>query len=313
MVTFKRWWRTKFGLALGVLLAVAVIGGCAGQATPAATTAPPATKQAATAAATAVASPAKAPAATQAATKPATKVSGEVTVFAAASLTEAFGKIGAAFEAANPGAKVVFNFAGSSALRTQLSQGARADVFASADEVNMEKAIKDGSIAGDPKVFVRNRLVIITPAQQKVEVKEPKDLAKPGLKLVIAQKEVPVGNYSRQSFDKMEQDASFGSGFAAKVLANVVSEEANVKAVATKVQLGEADAGVVYSTDVTPAIRAQVKVIEIPEGFNLIARYPIAIVKGASNQAAAQAFIDYVFSPAGQAELKSHGFLSGIN
>jgi molybdate transport system substrate-binding protein len=136
------------------------------------------------------------------------------------------------------------------------------------------------------------------------------DLAKPGVKLVLTNKEVPVGNYSRQALAKMSQDAAFGSDFATRVLANLVSEETNVKQVVAKVQLGEADAGIVYSSDVTPAVRGAVKVLAIPEPFNVIAQYPIAVVRDAPNAAGARAFIDYVLSPAGQAILTKHGFLA---
>ncbi len=236
-------------------------------------------------------------------------VKGELTIFAAASLADAFQELGTSVERANPGSKVTFSFAGSSALRTQLGQGARADVFASADEANMQGAQKDGSIAGEPRIFARNRLVIITPAQQKVDVARPQDLARPGLKLVIGQKDLPAGNYARQVFAKMDRDPSYGSGFAERALANVASEESNVKQIVSKVQLGEADAGVVYSTDVTPAVRSEVKVITIPDDLNVIARYPVALVKVAANQDGAKAFVGYLLSPAGQAVLERHGFI----
>ncbi|MHB0876630.1 MAG: molybdate ABC transporter substrate-binding protein [Anaerolineae bacterium] len=233
----------------------------------------------------------------------------ELTVFAAASLTDTFTSLGAAFEGANPGCRVIFNFAGSSVLRTQLSQGAQADLFASADEANMQRAQEDGIIAGEPRVFARNSLVIITPAQSEVGIARPQDLANPDIRLVIGQEDLPAGNYARQILAKMDQDPSYGAGFSDKVLANVVSEENSVKSIVAKVQLGEADAGIVYATDVTPAVRAQVKVVAIPEALNVIASYPIALVKGSANAARAQAFIDSLLSAAGQAELEKHGFM----
>jgi molybdate transport system substrate-binding protein len=238
------------------------------------------------------------------------RIQGQLTVFTAASLTEAFKEMGANIEQANPGTKVTFNFAGSPTLRTQLAQGARADVFASADEPNMQGAQKEGTIAGEPRLFVRNQLVAIVPAANPAQVMRLHDLAKPGLKLVLTNKEVPVGNYSRQALTKMSQDAAFGSEFATRVLATLVSEETNVKQVVAKVQLGEADAGIVYSSDVTPAGRGAVQMLAIPEPFNVIARYPIAVVRDAPNAAGARAFIDYVLSPAGQAILTKHGFLA---
>jgi len=238
------------------------------------------------------------------------RIQGQLTVFTAASLTDAFKEMGANIEQANPGTKVIFNFAGSPTLRTQLAQGARADVFASADEPNMQGAQKEGTIASEPQLFVRNQLVAIVPAANPAQVMRLQDLAKPGVKLVLTNKEVPVGNYSRQALTKMSQDAAFGAEFATRVLANLVSEETNVKQVVAKVQLGEAHAGIVYSSDVTPAVRGAVKVLAIPEPFNVIAQYPIAVVREAPNAPGAQAFIDYVLSPAGQAILTKHGFLA---
>jgi molybdate transport system substrate-binding protein len=238
------------------------------------------------------------------------RLQGELTIFTAASLTDAFKEMGANIEQANPGTKILFNFAGSPTLRTQLAQGARADVFASADEPNMQGAQKEGSIASEPRIFVRNQLVAIVPAANSAQVMRLQDLAKSGVKLVLTNKEVPVGNYSRQVLTKMSQDAAFGAEFATRVLANLVSEETNVKQVVAKVQLGEADAGIVYASDVTPAVRGAVQMLAIPESFNVIARYPIAVVREAPNAAGARAFIDYVLSPAGQAILTKHGFLA---
>jgi len=238
----------------------------------------------------------------------ASRLQGDLTVFAAASLTDAFKEIGANLQRANPGVKAAFNFGGSPTLRTQLAQGARADIFASADQSNMQGAQRDGTIAGDPRTFAQNKLTLIVPAANPAGIARLQDLGKSGVKLVLAQKDVPVGNYARQSFAKMAQDASFGSGFADQVQKNVVSDEANVKDVVAKVQLGEADAGVVYQTDVTPSVRGAVKMIDIPDQFNVIALYPIAVVKGAPNADGAAAFIDYVLSPAGQGVLAKYGF-----
>jgi molybdate transport system substrate-binding protein len=237
------------------------------------------------------------------------KIDGTTSVFAAASLTDAFNEMGKALETANPGAKVTFNFAGSQQLRTQIQQGTRADVFASADEKQMQGAQQDGTIASEPQAFVHNKLVVIVPAKDQAGINEAKDLAKPGIKLILAQKDVPVGNYTRQSLDKMSQDPAYGSDFSTKVLANLVSEETNVKAVVSKVQLGEADVGFVYSSDVTPAVRDAVKIIEIPDQFNVIANYPIATVKDGQNASGSQAFIDYVLSLAGQETLRKYGFI----
>ncbi|MBX6772911.1 MAG: molybdate ABC transporter substrate-binding protein [Chloroflexi bacterium] len=236
-------------------------------------------------------------------------LSGQVTVFAAASLTDAFQEIAQQFQSQHPRVTFTFNFAGSPTLRTQLAQGAKADVFASADEPNMQGAIQDGTIAGQPQIFARNALVIIVPADNTADITGLKDLAKSGVKLVIEQKDVPAGNYARQVLANASKDPGYGSDFSTRVLANTVSEETNVKSVLSKVALGEADAGFVYRTDVTPDYRSKVKIINIPDQFNVIARYPIALVMNAPNAQAGQAFIDYVLSPAGQAVLQKWGFL----
>src|SRR4029079_9697625 len=138
-------------------------------------------------------------------------------------------------------------------------------------------------------------------------VTEPKDLENPGLKVVVAAEDVPVGQYTRQMLDNMSADSDYGSDFRSQVEANFVSQESDVKQVVAKVQLGEADAGVVYVTDVTADVQEDVMFIEVPEELNVIAEYPIALVTN-GDAAVGQAFIDYVLSPAGQAVLEAHGF-----
>ena len=228
-------------------------------------------------------------------------MTGEITVFAAASLTDAFQEIARAFQQRYPGTTVSFNFAGSSQLRTQLAQGAKADVFASADWKNMHGAQQDGTIASEPRVFVWNEPVVVVPATNPAGISTLADLAEPGVRLVLAAKDVPIGNYARQILEKASQDPQYGSDFADRVLANVVSEETNVKAAIAKVALGEADATFVYRTDATtPDMRDKVKIIEIPSQLNITAEYPIAVVKNAPNPSGAQAFVDFVLSPEGQ-------------
>ena len=229
-----------------------------------------------------------------------------LTVDAAASLTAAFGDIGKAFEAANPGTKVAFNFAGSQLLRTQIEQGAPVDVFASADARNMDP-LKSEGLVGAAQVFTRNRLVVITPRSNPPGVKELQDLAKPGLKLDIADASVPVGNYTLQMLDKLSLDSAYGGAFKTRVLARVVSKENDVKQVVSKVSLGEADAGVVYTTDAQAALD-KLNVIDIPDRFNVVAVYPIAVVKSSANPARAHKFVDYVLSADGQAILEKYGF-----
>lgn len=235
-------------------------------------------------------------------------VSGDVTVFAAASLTDAFEEIGDAFEAANEGVSVEFNFAGSQALRTQLEQGAPADVFASANDPQMDLAGEAGEIAGEAVEFAHNVLVVIVPGSNEAGIETLEDLARPGLKIVLAQPEVPAGQYSRAFLDAASADGALGADYGDRVLANVVSEETNVRQVVTKVQLDEADAAIVYASDVTAEIADDLTVIEIPERLNQIASYPIAMTKEAGNPSAAAAFIDFVLSSEGEAILAAHGF-----
>jgi molybdate transport system substrate-binding protein len=218
---------------------------------------------------------------------------GELKVFAAASLTTAFGKLGEQFTAANGGTKVTFNFAGSPALATQIQQGAPADVFASADVPNMDK-VRD--LVGDPQVFASNLLQIVVEEGNPKGVKGLEDLARGDLKVVLTAPEVPAGRYAGQALDQ------------AGVTVKPVSLEENVKAVVSKVSLGEADAGIVYVTDVT-AGGDKVEGVDIPTGQNVVATYPIATVKASKSQDKAQAFMDLVRSAEGQQVLESYGFL----
>ena len=227
------------------------------------------------------------------------------TVFAAASLTDAFNEIGAAFQAAHPGVAVKSSFAGSQTLRTQIEQGATADIFASANQTEMNTLITDTLVDKNaPQIFLTNKLVVVLPPADPAGLSTLQDLAKPGLKLVLAADTVPVGKYARQALDQM--DASFGAGFKDKVLANVVSNENDVKQVVAKVQLGEADAGIVYTSDAIAA--PALKSIEIPPDLNVVAKYPIAPLLKSANADLANQFIGYVLSPDGQAILKKWGF-----
>jgi molybdate transport system substrate-binding protein len=217
----------------------------------------------------------------------------EIKVFAAASLTAAFTELGPQFTAADGGTRVSFNFAGSQALATQIQQGAPADVFASADVPNMDK-VRD--LVGDPQVFAGNLLQIVVEKGNPKGVKGLDDLAGSDLKVVLAAEEVPAGKYAKQILDR------------AGVSVRPVSREDNVKAVVTKVSLGEADAGIVYVTDVT-AGGDKVEGVDIPEEQNVVATYPIATVKASKAQDKAQAFMDLVRSDLGQQVLENHGFL----
>jgi molybdate transport system substrate-binding protein len=237
-------------------------------------------------------------------------LSGSLIVFAAASLTDAFTEIGEAFKAANPEVDVEFSFLGSSALRTQIEEGAPADVFASANTAQMQPLV-DAGLAGEPTIFVHNSLIVIAPSDNPAGLNTLADLKNSGLKLVLAAEEVPVGGYARDMLLNAEADPAYGAGFSEAVLANLVSNEANVKQVVAKVQLGEADAGVVYGSDVTPSVAPDLHTVEVPDAINVIADYPIATLTDAGNTEVAQAFVDFVLGTAGQTILAKWGF-SGV-
>jgi molybdate transport system substrate-binding protein len=233
---------------------------------------------------------------------------GEIVVYAASSLTDAFQEIAAGFQDERPGAEVTFSFGGSPTLRAQLQEGARADLFASADHEQMALAVESGLVVGRVRTFARNSLVLIAPRDNPGRIGGPRDLSRASLKVVLANEAVPAGAYARRSIAAMEHDAAFGPGFVEAVLSNVVSLESNVKQVVAKVELGEADAGIVYASDVTPSVAPGLDVIPIPPAFNVAAEYPIALLKEARNPETAEAFIDYVLSSAGQMILRKHGF-----
>jgi molybdate transport system substrate-binding protein len=232
---------------------------------------------------------------------------GDLTIFAAASLTDAFAAIEQELEAANPNLSITYNFAGSQALVTQLEEGAQADVFASANVSQMDAALAAGLVAGAPLPFTHNRLAIVTPADNPADIQSAADLGKDGVLLVLAQPEVPAGRYARESVCLMATDnATYGAGFVEQVAANVVSEEEDVRDVLAKVALGEADAGVVYVSDAVAA-GDQVHVVEIPDEVNAIATYPVAILAG-GDEALGSAFVSYLLSEEGQAMLERYGF-----
>lgn len=225
----------------------------------------------------------------------------EVLVFAASSLTEAFGETGRRFEHANPTATVRFVFGPSDALAAQINNGAPADVFASASETWM-KAVHDQPPGVRAEgAFARNRLVIITPPDDPARISLLEDLGEPGVKLVLAAEDVPAGTYAREALD--------GVGVAGQAEANVVSNEEDVKAVVQKVVLGEADAGIVYVTDLTTDVESSVRAVPIPRADNVIATYPIAVVASSEHATPAGTFVAYVRSPDGQEVLRSYGFL----
>lgn len=226
-------------------------------------------------------------------------------VYAAASLTDAFNELGKAFAVEHPGVVVAFNFGGSQNLRTQIEQGAPADVFASANPKEMDTLVTGNFVeASAPKVFLTNQLIVILPKDNPAGIASLEDLRKPGLKLVLAAEEVPAGRYARQILENL--NAQFGADYKDKVLANVVSNEDNIRQAVTKVQLGEADASIVYISDAvaTPDLQK----IEIPTEVNVLAEYPIAALAQSKNSELAEEFIAFVLSVDGQAILEKWGF-----
>ena len=218
-----------------------------------------------------------------------------LTVFAAASLTAAFTELGDAFTAENPDAEITFNFAGSSDLVAQITEGAPVDVFASADLANMAELIDAGLAADDPAVFATNLAEIIVETGNPTGITVVADLADGDLVVVQCAPEVPCGSYAEQIFAN------------AGVEVTPASFEENVKAVVTKVVLGEADAGIVYRTDVIAA-GADADGVTIGDDLNVVAEYPIVSIADGSNPAGARAFIEFVLSPAGREILAAFGF-----
>jgi molybdate transport system substrate-binding protein len=225
-----------------------------------------------------------------------------ITVLAAASLTEAFEWIGPRFEAEHPGIIVRFSFGPSDGLAAQIQAGAPADVFASASPTWMDAVARDPGVSGRVD-FARNRLVLVTPADDPAGIDSIQDLANPDVDLVLAAEGVPAGDYAREVL----HDA----GVATPALANVVSNEEDVKGVLQKVLLGEADAGIVYVTDVTAQVRGRVREVPIPDSLNVVATYPIAVVAGGSHPRVAREFVGFVSGTAsgGAAILHRFGFL----
>jgi molybdate transport system substrate-binding protein len=231
----------------------------------------------------------------------------QITVYAAASLTDAFRELAPLMERGSAPARVRYNFAGSQQLAVQLELGARADVFASADQHWMAYVQQRRLTAGAPRIFAHNRLVAILPRSNRARIHQLQDLARQGVKLVVGAEAVPIGRYTREMIRRLDGRAGFPPGYGDRVLANVVSQEENVKSVVAKVQLGEADAGIVYRSDVTPRLARSLAVLEIPEDANVVASYPVAVLKGSREPAAAEAFLALLLGPEGRRALARHG------
>lgn len=225
-------------------------------------------------------------------------------VFAASSLNEAFHEMAAAFESASPDTEVVLVFAGSQVLRLQIEQGARADIFVSANPGHMESLNREGLVS-EGRVLAENELVVIVPPDNPAGLETFGDLASVE-SLVIGTENVPVGAYTREALRRAETSGGL-PGFEAAVMGRVVSEESNVRLVRAKVELGEADAAIVYRTDAVPG---RVRTVRVPPRVNVRARYLIGVVAGARNPAGAERWVGFVSSPEGRRILSRHGFLA---
>ena len=230
-----------------------------------------------------------------------------LSIFAAASLKGALEKAKTAYESAQPGTTITLSLDSSSALETQIEQGAPADVFLSADTTNPKKLVDAGLASGAAVTFAANKLTIIVPTATSAGVASPADLAKAGIKIVAAGDEVPITKYAKQLIDNLAKEPGYPADFAAKVAANVVSKEDNVKAVVAKIELGEGDAGIVYVTDAKASTK--ITTVPVPESANVPATYAGVVVKASPNAVAAGAFLDWLAGPDGRAILAGFGFL----
>lgn len=227
----------------------------------------------------------------------------ELTIFAAASLTDALTEVADAFAAQNPDTQVLLHFAGSSQLAAQLREGIAADIFASANSAQMQTVVEAGRVDAElVSPFAANQLTIIVPADNPAAIARFEDLAQPGIRLILAAEGVPIRAYTDEIVTGMT--ASFQEQF----YNNLVSAEENVRQVAAKIALGEADAGIVYRSDVTPELAEQIEQITIPDAQNVTATYPIAPLADAANLALAERFIAFLLSAEGQEILSRRGF-----
>ena len=227
-----------------------------------------------------------------------------ITILAASSLTDVFSELGHAFvKAQGGGIDLAFSFAGSSNLAVQLQEGAVADIFASANEAQMMTAVSANRIQPDSiQTFATNQLALIVPAGNPANITSLADLARPEVQLILAAPGVPVRDYSDLVLQTLDADTQ------SQIYANLVSEGQNVRQIVAQVALGEADAGMVYRTDVASELAENVALIPFPEAQNVVALYPIALVTDAPQPALAQQFIDFTLSAEGQAILAEWGF-----
>ncbi len=237
----------------------------------------------------------------------ASSVATQLTIYGAASLKGVLDKVKPAYETAFPGTTLTISTDSSSALETQIEQGAPADVFLSADQANPKKLSDAGLTDGNPVTFAKNKLVIVVPSNNPAGIATPKDLAKPGIKIIAAGDAVPISKYANRVVANLAREDGYPADFTSAYAANVASKEDNVKALIAKVELGEGDAGIVYTTDAEASDK--VATISIPDSADVPATYDGAVVKASANVAAARAFLNWFVGADGQAILSSFGFL----
>lgn len=232
-----------------------------------------------------------------------------LTVFTAASLTGAFTEIADAYNSQSDGITAENVFDGSQALRTQIEQGAEPNIFVSANTKHMYALEDEGFMDNDTvQLFLENSMAIIVPADNPANIETLDDLAKPGVKIVMGTKDVPFGSYTRKVLDKMAENENYGTEYTDAVYANVVSEETAITSVIPKLTLGEADAAFVYKSDIKQEYKDQLKQIDIPAEFNVVAQYPLGILRESENKDASENFIEFVRGPVGSAILEEYGF-----
>jgi molybdate transport system substrate-binding protein len=241
------------------------------------------------------------------ASTPASAAAVELTIFAAASLAGVLDEVKDAYGASHPGTTLTISTDSSAALATQIEQGAPADVFLSADTTNAQKLVSGGFSTGEAVVFASNKLVIAAPADNPARVSSPADLAKSGLKVIAAGDEVPITKYAKQLVANLAKEPGYPAGFEAAYAANVVSKEDNVKAVVSKIEIGEGDAAIVYATDAKAS--TDVSTIPVPDSANVTARYAGVVVGASPDQEPARTFLAWLTGPDGQAVLSRFGFL----
>ena len=224
-----------------------------------------------------------------------------LTVLAGSSLTKSFIEIGQAFEAAHPGVNVHFVFGPSNDLAQQIDQGTPADVFASADTESMSDVVQNGPGVTDRTTFAHNRLAVVVPRDNPADIRSINDLADPAVRLVVAAQGIPGGDYARKALAQ--------AGIADRAEANIVFNETSGEAILQRIVRDEADAGIVFVTDVSPEVASKIKMIPIPDNVNVIATYEIGVVAGSEHADLAGEFVSFVTGPEGQAVLRSYGYL----